>query len=239
VLEPIERFLFEMLTYFYGWVNDYGVAIVLLTILMRIVLLPLTLKQTKSAYEMQRIQPKIKELQVKYKDNKEKLQEETLKYYQENKVNPFGGCLPLIIQMPIFIALFRVLGTAGKGKPGLFLEHLANLPEAAAEAAKRFWIILPDLTLAPSAVYKASGIGGVIPYAVLVVLFGLSIYIPQLMQPGEKQQRQIALYMSAVMLFFGWSAPAGVLVYWVTSSLLQVGQQAVTNKIYSRSEGAA
>jgi YidC/Oxa1 family membrane protein insertase len=239
VLEPIERFLFEVLTFFYGWVNDYGFAIVLLTILMRIVLLPLTLKQAKSAYELQRIQPKIKELQAKYKDNKEKLQEETLKFYQENKVNPFGGCLPLIIQMPIFIALFRVLGTAGKGKPGLFLEHLASLPEAAAEAAKRFWIILPDLTLTPAAIYKASGIGAVIPYAVLVILFGLSIYIPQLMQPGEKQQRQIALYMSVLMVFFGWSAPAGVLVYWVTSSLLQVGQQFVTNKIYSRTEGAA
>lgn len=73
MLDPIERFLFEVLTFFYGWVHDYGVAIVLLTILMRIVLLPLTLKQSKSAYEMQRIQPKIKELQAKYKDNKEKL----------------------------------------------------------------------------------------------------------------------------------------------------------------------
>lgn len=237
MLEPIESFLFETLKFFYGWVHDYGVAIVLLTIAMRIVLLPLTFKQTKSAYEMQRIQPKIKELQAKYKDNKEKLQEETLKFYQENKVNPFGGCLPLIIQMPIFIALFRVLGTAAKGKPGLFLQHLADMPEAAAEAAKKFWIILPDLTLTPSAVYKASGIGSVIPYAVLVILFGLSIYIPQLMQPGEKQQRQIALYMSVLMVFFGWSAPAGVLVYWVTSSLLQVGQQWATIKIYSRTEG--
>jgi len=68
-------------------------------------------------------------------------------------------------------------------------------------------------------------------------MFGLSIYIPQLMQPGEKQQRQIALYMSIVMLVFGWSAPAGVLLYWVTSSVLQIAQQFITNKVYARAEG--
>lgn len=240
MLEPIEQFLFEVLNFFYGWVRDYGFAIVMLTVAMRIVLLPLTLKQGKSAYEMQRIQPKIKELQAKYKDNKEKLQEETLKFYQENKVNPFGGCLPLLIQMPVFIALFRVLGGTAE-KPGLFLQHLATIAEtqgtAVAEAARRFWVILPDLTMNPSAVYKEGGVVGVLPYALLVVLFALSTYLPQVMQPGEKQQRQIALYMSAVMLFFGWSAPAGVLVYWVTSSLLQVAQQWAMIRVYSRSEG--
>ena len=101
--------------------------------------MPLTVKQTKSMYEMQRIQPKIKELQKKYKDDKPKLQEETMKFYQENKVNPFGGCLPLILQMPIFIALFQVL--AGK-KPGLPL-----VPDGAPGESRRtscsFCQILP------------------------------------------------------------------------------------------------
>lgn len=236
MFEFIEGILFDVLKYFYGWVNDYGLAIIMLTILIRIALLPLTLKQSKSMYELQRIQPKIKELQEKYKGNKEKLQEETLKFYQENKVNPFGGCLPLIIQMPVFIALFRVLGGT-PAKPGMFLQYIAAMSPAQAEVARRFWIILPDLTKTPQGIFSASGIWAALPYAILVVLFGLSIYIPQLMQPGEKQQKQIALYMSVVMLVFGWSAPAGVLVYWVTSSLLQIGQQFVTNKIYARNEG--
>jgi YidC/Oxa1 family membrane protein insertase len=227
--------LFDVLNFFYGWVNDYGFAIILLTVAMRIVLLPLTIKQTKSQFELQRIQPKIKQLQAKYKNDKEKLQEETLKFYQENKVNPLGGCLPLILQMPIFFALFRVLGTTSKkiaGKstvvPGLLL------------AAKRFWIILPDITKTPANMYAAGGILAVLPYAILVIMFALSVYIPQAMQPNiEKSQKQMALYMSVMMLWFGWISPAGVLIYWVTSSLLQVGQQWVMQKMFTHPEGEA
>ena len=96
------------------WPFVKATAIIALTVLFRLALMPLTIKQTKSMYEMQRIQPKIKELQKKYKDDKQKLQEETLKFYQDNKVNPFGGCLPMILQMPVFIALFQVLGGTEK-----------------------------------------------------------------------------------------------------------------------------
>ncbi|TDB38090.1 MAG: YidC/Oxa1 family membrane protein insertase [Actinobacteria bacterium] len=246
MLEPIEKFLFEVLSFFYSYVHDYGFAIVLLTVAIRVVLLPLTMKQTKSTYELQRIQPKIKELQEKYKNNKEKLQEETLKFYQENKVNPLGGCLPLILQMPIFFALFRVLGSVSKkidGKktlvPGLLLAHIAALPAAEAVVAKRFWIILPDLTSTPQKMFESGGIVAALPYAILVVMFGLSILVPQLMQPGtDKSQRNIAVYMSLMMLWFGWVSPAGVLVYWVTSSVLQIGQQWLLQKAYARKEGA-
>lgn len=247
MFDMIMKALFDVLNFFYGWVHDYGFAIILLTVAMRVVLLPLTIKQTKSQFELQRIQPKIKQLQAKYKNDKEKLQEETLKFYQENKVNPLGGCLPLILQMPIFFALFRVLGTttkkiAGKSTivPGLLLAAIAAMPAAQAEAAKRFWIILPDITKTPANMYEAGGILAVLPYAILVVLFGLSIYIPQMMQPNvEKTQKQMALYMSLMMLWFGWISPAGVLIYWVTSSLLQVGQQAIMQKMYANPEGEA
>jgi len=231
VLAPIENILFEALQFFYGWVSDYGVAIVILTIAIRIALFPLTQKQTKSMYEMQRIQPKIKELQNKYKNDKQKLQEETLKFYQENKVNPFGGCLPLLLQMPIFFALFRMLGSTG-GDTGAFIQYLEGLPPAAAEAAKRFWIILPDLTQSPSQVFSADGLVGALPYIIFVALFGLSIVVPQLLQPGEKQQKTIGIYMGVLMLWFGWITPAGVLVYWVTQSLLQVAQQQLTIRYY-------
>lgn len=232
VLEPIEKFLFAVLQLFYGWVGDYGFAIFLLTVAIRIILFPLTQKQTRSMYEMQRIQPKIKALQEKYKNNKEKLQEETLKFYKENKVNPFGGCLPLLVQMPILWALFRMLGTAAKGKPGLLLQYLSSLPTAEATAARRFWIILPDLTLSPKAMYAAHGLVSAIPYVIFVLLFGVSIVVPQLMQPGERQQKMIGIYMGVMMLWFGWITPAGVLVYWVTQSIIQVIQQQVTISYY-------
>ncbi|MBE0477442.1 MAG: YidC/Oxa1 family membrane protein insertase [Coriobacteriia bacterium] len=217
VLDPLINVLGAALDWFYGLVGDYGVAIILLTVVLRVLMIPLTWKQTKSMYEMQRIQPKIKALQQKYKNDKQKLQEETLKFYQENKVNPFGGCLPLLLQLPIFFALFSLLRNLDAG---------------------RFWIIIPDLTSEPRQVYAADGLLAALPYLILVGLFALSVWLPQRLMPGEKQQQQIGLYMSVFMLYFGWISPAGVLLYWVTSSAWQVAQQVVTIKYYSSSEGA-
>lgn len=239
MLEPIERILFEILQAIYNWIGDYGLAIIGLTIFIRVLLLPLTLKQTRSMYELQRIQPKIKELQDKYKNDKQKLQEETLKFYQENKVNPFGGCLPLLLQMPIFFALFRMLGTTGD-KKGLFLQHIESLDPAAQAAARAFKVgftILPDITKSAASVYATSGLVQALPYIVFVALFGLSIVIPQLMQPGgQAQQKQMGIIMGAMMLFFGWSVSAGVVLYWVTSSALGVLQQVVQTRIYKARE---
>ncbi|MHB1135868.1 MAG: YidC/Oxa1 family membrane protein insertase [Coriobacteriia bacterium] len=239
MLAPIEKLLFDILQMLFGVVNDYGVAIILLTVAIRIILLPLTIKQTKSMYELQRIQPKIKELQDKHKNDKEKLQEETLKFYQENKVNPFGGCLPMLLQMPIFFALFRMLGTAG-ATPGLFPQHIETLSDSAAAAASRFWIILPDITLSAGQVYKGDGLAAAIPYIIFVLLFGASTLVPQLLQPGaQAQQKQMSYMMSAMMLFFGWSVSAGVVLYWVTQGLLGVIQQLVQTKLYKAREAQA
>ncbi|MDZ4167500.1 MAG: YidC/Oxa1 family membrane protein insertase [Coriobacteriia bacterium] len=239
MLEPIEKLLFDVLQILHSVVGDYGLAIIALTVVVRIMLLPLTVKQTKSMYELQRIQPKIKELQEKYKKDKEKLQEETLKFYQENKVNPFGGCLPLLLQMPIFFALFRMLGTTGT-KPGLFPNYIASLPDAAAEAASRFWIVLPDITMSAGQVYSGDGLVAALPYLIFVVLFGLSTVVPQLMQPGaQNQQKQMAILMGGMMLFFGWSVSAGVVLYWVTQGLLGLLQQVIQTRIYKAQEEQA
>ncbi|MBN2247142.1 MAG: YidC/Oxa1 family membrane protein insertase [Coriobacteriia bacterium] len=239
MLAPIEKLLFDILQVLYGVVHDYGFAIILLTVAIRVILLPLTIKQTKSMYELQRIQPKIKELQDKHKNDKEKLQEETLKFYQENKVNPFGGCLPMLLQMPIFFALFRMLGTAGE-TPGLFPQHIQTLSDSAAAAASRFWIILPDITLSAGQVYSSDGLTAAIPYLIFVLLFGASTLVPQLLQPGaQAQQKQMSYMMSAMMLFFGWSVSAGVVLYWVTQGLLGVIQQLIQTKLYKAREAQA
>jgi YidC/Oxa1 family membrane protein insertase len=99
----------SILSFFYQVIPSYGVAIILLTVLVRVVLLPLTLKQLRSMQAMQRVQPKVKELQRKYKGNRQKLNEELMKLYKEHQVNPLGGCLPLLLQLPVFFALYRVL----------------------------------------------------------------------------------------------------------------------------------
>jgi len=105
------------LAFFYSVVPSYGIAIILLTVLVRLVLFPVTAKQAKSMMAMQQVAPEIKRLQAQYKDDRQKLNEEMMKFYKENKINPAAGCLPLVLQMPIFIALFGVLRNAYKHVP--------------------------------------------------------------------------------------------------------------------------
>lgn len=110
ILRPIVDLLQLILQFYYDNVfQNYGTAIILLTITVRVVLLPLTITQTKSMIEMQKVQPKLKALQEKYKKDKERLQKEMMAFYQEHKINPLAGCFPLLLQMPVFFALFLVL----------------------------------------------------------------------------------------------------------------------------------
>ena len=107
--DPVYNFFGAILAFFYSIIPNLGISIILLTILVMLVLFPLTAKQAKSMMAMQRAQPEIKKLQAKYKNDRAKLNEEMMKFYQENKINPLAGCLPLLVQMPIFLALFRVM----------------------------------------------------------------------------------------------------------------------------------
>jgi len=209
--------------------HDWGMAIILLTLAIRVLLLPLTWKQTKSMVEMQRIQPQIKALNEKYKDDKEKLQEETLKFYSENKVNPLGGCLPLLLQMPILFALYSVLGPGKPGHPGLMIAHLQNTGEVG-----KFFQLISNLSMTPKAMWAAGNIPAFIPYILLVLLFAVSIWLPQALMPGDKQQKMIGGYMAIMMLYFGWVSPAGVLLYWDVSSIWGIVQQQITMSITNR-----
>jgi YidC/Oxa1 family membrane protein insertase len=230
--DQFQGLIFSALQYLHGMVGDWGMAIILLTVSIRIVLLPLTWKQTKSMLEMQRIQPKIKELQVKYKDDKEKLQEETMKFYQENKVNPLGGCLPALLQMPVFFALYSVLGYRMVDKqpvPGPLVKLLQEQ-----HATGTFYGIIPDISISPNTMWVAHHYVALIPYAVLVLFFGLSIWLPQFLMPGDKMQKQMTGYMAVMMLAFGWFTPAGVLLYWDVSSMWGVAQQQITMSVAKR-----
>ena len=98
-----------VLNFFYTLVPSYGIAIMLLTVLVMALITPLTVKSTRSMLQMQRMQPEMKRIQAKYKDDREKLNEELMKFYRENKINPLGGCLPIVAQMPVFIIMYRLL----------------------------------------------------------------------------------------------------------------------------------
>jgi YidC/Oxa1 family membrane protein insertase len=220
--------IFWCLLYLKGLTGDWGMAIILLTVAIRLILLPLTWKQTKSMVELQRIQPKIKELQEKYKDDKEKLQEETLKFYSENKVNPFGGCLPLVLQMPILFALYGVLG-GKEPQLGFMLDYLKVHGEIGT-----FYQIIPNVALTPQMVWNTHNYVAAIPYILLVLLFGVSVWLPQALMPGDKQQKQIGGFMAIFMLYFGWVSPAGVLLYWDVSSIWGLAQQQITMSMTKR-----
>ncbi len=207
-LQPIIDILRAILEFFAQLTGDYGVAIILLTITVRILLLPLTIKQTKSMQEMKRIQPKLKELQEKYKNNKEKLQEEIMKFYKEHKINPLAGCLPLILQLPIMFALFRVLLELGKGH--------------------NFWVAMDDISL--SAQKAASSLGPVeaAPYVLLAVIMIGTTYWQSKMMSSDAQQERMMLFMSLFMAWLGWTLPAGVVLYLVVTNIWTIGQQYVT-----------
>ncbi len=215
MLKPFEEALLSLLNIFFSFTHSYGLSIILLTIAIRILLLPLTYKQTKAQLDLQKIQPKIKEIQKKYAKDKQKLQEELMKVYSENKVNPFGGCLPLLIQLPIFWALFRMLITNK-------------------DLARQGFLIIPSLgkAAARSGVAIFSGEG--LPYLVMLALLALTTYWPSKMLSTDKQQETTMLFMSIFMLFIAWQLPAGVLLYWITTNILTVLQQYIQVELERR-----
>lgn len=209
MLKPFEDAFLQLLNLLYGLTGSYGLSIILLTLIVRLALLPLTVKQTQAQLELQRIQPKVKELQKRYQKDKEKLQEELMKLYAEHRVNPFGGCLPLIVQLPIFWALFSML----------------NANEAIARVG---FLAIPSLGAAASKYgFTAAGL----PYLVLLALLVVTSYLPSKMMSSDSQQETTMLLMSALMGFIAWNLPGGVLLYWVTTNLLTLVQQYVQLRI--------
>jgi YidC/Oxa1 family membrane protein insertase len=265
----------------YDLVGNFGVSIIILTILIRVVLLPLGIKQIKSMQAMQAIQPKIKEIQKKYKGNKQKAQEETMKLYKEAGVNPLGGCLPLLLQFPILIAMYAVirppqLQPATVDDQQVYEIHNNHLPVdselfqdiiehqhlgfldlnlqcSAAQSGKPAQVtatdrepVTPDTTILdsdgqPLPFDATTGTGTIpcgsstvdrIPYFVMLALMiGTTFYQQRQMQkaspPGAAsgQQQAILKLMPIMFGFFGYAFPAGLVLYWTTSNLWQIGQQ--------------
>ena len=232
----------------------WGLSIVLLTIAMRLVLFPLFVKQIKNQRAMQLLQPKMKDLQVKYKNDKEKLNQEMMALWREHGANPFAGCLPLILQIPIFIALFRVLNSIkpGCGDTTCTISHGAKFDShygisghlvASAANAKVFGV--PIFAAFNSAQDTLSKVGAhtttvKIVTAVMIVLMGVSTFFTQrqlmarskasgVQQTDQMQQTQkIMLYvLPLTFAIFGYRFPMGVLLYWLTTNVWSMGQQAI------------
>jgi YidC/Oxa1 family membrane protein insertase len=214
-----------------GW--TWALSIVSLTVVIRIALIPLFVKQIKSSRAMQLLQPKVRELQKKYAHDREKLGAETMKLYKENNANPLASCLPLLLQSPIFIALFRVLDGAARDIPrGHWLtihpELLDSLNSAAIFGARISDKFLP----------LSDGFGAVqVVTILLIIAMTVTLFITQLQlmrknMPAEAltgqfaQQQKIMLYLFPLIFAIGGiNFPVGVLIYWFTSNLWTMGQQ--------------
>ena len=236
--QAILDFVFTIVHWFYTLVGDWGLSIILITILIRILLYPITRKQFKSTYSMQKLQPKIQAINEKYANDPQRKQEETVKVYQEAKFSPLSGCLPMLLQMPVFIALYQVLrGLEGLDKidriTGMIIEG------GGANAPYTLYSILPDITKSPSAMFAVEGgLLSAIPYILMLLLFGASMAVPMLLNKtgNPKQMRIMMIVMIGFMLFIGWGAAAGVLLYWVCSSYIGVAQQFVTRYLLKKKD---
>jgi YidC/Oxa1 family membrane protein insertase len=227
-LNPVFEAMGTVLSWFYEIVPNYGVAIILLTVVVRLVLYPLTAKQARSMIAMQRVQPEIKKLQAKYKDDRQKLNEEMMKFYKENKINPFGGCLPLLAQMPIFIALFQVLNDPEKHVPtdSAFFRDMCSGADCASQSMPFLGM---DLSLSAGSGQHGSFVDA-LPYWILIAAVAITAYLQQRQtmrrNPGANAQAQmIGRIMPVVFAFISINLPAGVVLYFLVSNLWQMGQQ--------------
>jgi YidC/Oxa1 family membrane protein insertase len=212
-------FIFWCIQSCYNFVGDWGMSILIITIIFRLLVTPLMQKQIKSSYQMQKVQPLMQEIQTKYANDPTRMQEETQKLYAEAKFNPLAGCLPMLLQMPIFMALFQVLQSMSTRTSGTNYE---------------FYNLVPDLTLTPATSFE-QGVLVFIPYAVLLLVFALATFAPMVLQqmgtpdnPQKKQTLIMSAGMTIFMLWIGWGSPAGVLLFWGASSVIGVAQQQLT-----------
>jgi YidC/Oxa1 family membrane protein insertase len=229
------QFLANLLAFFYSLVPNYAIAIALLTLTVMLVLSPLTLKSTRSMLAMQKLQPEMKKLQQKYKGgDRQKLNEEMMALYKEHKVNPVAGCLPMLLQMPVFIVMYQVInGLTKTGKDGNFepkyLDKSTDLYQDLVEAGGQMKSFGLDLAKAASGSHGS--FGRALPFFMIVALVIATQYFQtrQTMARNTSQaspQQQIMLKVLPV--FFGLislNIPAGVNVYFLVSALFRIAQQ--------------
>jgi len=227
----------------YSLVNNYAFAIVLFTMVIMVVFTPLTMKSTRSMMAMQQIQPEMKALQAKYRDDRQTLNTEMMALYQSHGVNPLGGCLPLLVQMPVFFALFALLRGLTRFNDGgtqfdpNYVNEQSQLFKDLSTAGGEMISLGLDLALQANDVVSDDLVGA-IPYVLLVVVTGVTSWLQQRQMaarrtPGQEipqQQLMLMKILPWMLPVFSFFMPAGLVVYFIVSNLWRVGQQAYIGK---------
>jgi YidC/Oxa1 family membrane protein insertase len=211
---PLARPMLQFLRLLNGWVHNYGVTIILATVLIKIAFWPLTQTSYKSMQAMQKLQPKLKELQVVYKDDRQALNRAMMQLYREHKVNPMGGCLPMVLQIPVFFAFYNAL---------LYSIELRHAPFICWNT-ELWWI---GRGICDLSVYD--------PSYITPVLMGVTMFVQQKMTPttGDPMQAKIMQFMPLMFLMFFLKAPAGLVIYWLVNNVLSIAQQMIINRTYA------
>jgi YidC/Oxa1 family membrane protein insertase len=209
VLQPLIDVANSVLTFFHDDIGvGWGVSIILLTFVTRIAILPLSIRQIRSMRALQALQPQIKAIQERYKDDKQRLQRELMSFYQENKINPFASCVPLILQLPVFLALFYLL------RSDEFNREIVHNPG---------FLGIPDLS------EKATGAALVVLLVLYFVTMVGSTAIMAASAEGTQRLMMFALPVIFTPIIVGF--PSGLIVYWITTNIWTMGQQAVVKRI--------
>ena len=219
--EIFEKPILWLLRTLNGLVGNFGVAIILLTVIIRGLMFPIAQKQFASMAAMKAVQPKMKEIQERYKDDKQRQQQEIMKLYKDEKVNPLAGCLPLIIQIPIFFALYKVLVLAIEMRHEPFVLWIRDLSAPDPAHVLNFFGMLP---------YDVPSFLAIGP---LAILLGITMWLTFKLNPSamDPVQQQMFAIMPWILMFVMAPFAAGLLLYWVTSNLLTLAQQSY---LYSR-----
>jgi YidC/Oxa1 family membrane protein insertase len=227
-LTPLEHLLRHVLDWLHGSVGlPWAWSIVALTVLVRIVLVPLTVRQIHSMQNLQRHAPQMKEIQRKYRGDKQKLNEELMKFYRENKINPASSCLPILFQFPVFIGLYFTLRTLSK-QAGKCVDTGTCLQVLGDKHPNFHWLHLVDITQAGT-----HGWGPLL----LVIYAGSQTLSTLLMSTTmDKAQRAILLVMPIAFLFVVANFKTGLILYWVTTNLWTVGQGIVTRRLVPKTQ---
>ena len=223
----LTRPIFMVVEFFYGVLGNFGLAILALTVVVKLIMFPLANKSYESLSKMRTLQPKMEELKKKFKDDPQKQQQETMALYQREKINPLAGCLPILVQIPVFFALYKVLFVTIEMRHAPFFGWIRDL---SARDPSTIWNLFGAIPWDPSTLPVAGALlNGPLHLGVLPIVYGLTMWLQQSMNPPaqDPMQRQIFAFLPFIFTFIMAPFAAGLLIYWAWNNILSIAQQYV------------
>ncbi len=213
MIDAIAQFFGVVISAIYQYIPNFGVAIIIMTVMVKLVTFPLNNKQIQSAKRMQALQPEMKKIQQKYKDDKEKQNQAMSQFMKENNMNPLAGCLPLLVQFPILIGIFRLLREAD-----LFLDMSVINPYLFQNAELIDLLAIPDVSL-------ENFLSNISIYYLFPLIAGATTYLYSQLSMSADSSQKMMLYMMPIMItVFSFSFPVGLVIYWIMNNVFSIGQ---------------